>query len=530
MSLQQRSSGFDSATLASGGIFTTSGAPTWGHRLAAQHWDEAAERNLGLVADALATAGVDFFVLEARPLTRPIIVVEESVRERAWAGLATYLAPTGTYWSVVGNADTPTLMLADAAAPEVPAVLVYQVTTTPAGQLFTADDAACEIQFWARATASTPRAGNHELFEIGSLLAQGNRNRWTHVLPPADQRFESVEIAGRTLRRLVLPPRAHVFDTTLPVDVVYTWVDSDDPTWQAERAAAMVDRPPTRGIDLSANQSRFVSYDELRYSLRSLELYAPWVRRIFLVTAGHVPQWLDVDHPRLTVVRHSEIFADPSNLPTFNSHAIEAQLHRIPGLAEHFLYLNDDVMFCSPVPKELFVASNGITYFYPSPLPIGFGSLREDDTPVVQAAKANRALLADHAGVEITQRMQHVAHPLRVSVLNDLERAFPDSVAATAAARFRGRGDISIASSLAHYFGYLQGTAMPGRVRYLYADVGAPETPPKLKKLLRTRNAQVLCLNDTNSDPESHEQRARMVADFLTSYFPVPSSFEKDAG
>ncbi|MFD0331960.1 hypothetical protein ACFQZC_36840 [Streptacidiphilus monticola] len=83
----------------------------------------------------------------------------------------------------------------------------------------------------------------------------------------------------------------------------------------------------------------------MRYSLRSIHQYAPWVRRIHLVTAGQRPVWLNTDHPDIRVVDHREIFSDPDALPTFNSHAIESQLHHIDGLAEHFLYLNDDVLF-----------------------------------------------------------------------------------------------------------------------------------------------------------------------------------------
>jgi hypothetical protein len=73
--------------------------------------------------------------------------------------------------------------------------------------------------------------------------------------------------------------------------------------------------------------------------------YAPFVRKIFLVTNGQIPNWLNLSHPQIEIVPHSAIFANPAHLPTFSSPAIEAHLHRIQGLAEHFLYLNDDVMF-----------------------------------------------------------------------------------------------------------------------------------------------------------------------------------------
>ena len=79
------------------------------------------------------------------------------------------------------------------------------------------------------------------------------------------------------------------------------------------------------------SKNRFSDREELRYSLRSVEKYAPWVRHIYLVTNGQIPHWLNLDHPRLTVVTHEDIFENQSNLPTFSSPAIESQLFRIPG-------------------------------------------------------------------------------------------------------------------------------------------------------------------------------------------------------
>lgn len=104
--------------------------------------------------------------------------------------------------------------------------------------------------------------------------------------------------------------------------------------------------------------------EELRFSMRSLEKFAPWVRRVYLVTNGQVPHWLDTSHPRLQLVTHADIFANASHLPTFSSPAIEANLHRIPGLSEHFLYLNDDTMFGAPVwPSDFITPSHGQKVF-----------------------------------------------------------------------------------------------------------------------------------------------------------------------
>ena len=116
--------------------------------------------------------------------------------------------------------------------------------------------------------------------------------------------------------------------------------------------------------------SRFQDNEEMRYSLRSVWNFAPWVRNIFVVTNGQIPSWLNLHHPRLHVVPHSVIFRNSSHLPTFSSPAIEANLHRIPGLSEHFVYLNDDVMFGRQVsPSDFYTHGNGQRVYFAWPVP-----------------------------------------------------------------------------------------------------------------------------------------------------------------
>ena len=107
----------------------------------------------------------------------------------------------------------------------------------------------------------------------------------------------------------------------------------------------------------SAN--RFRDNEELRYSLRSVWRFAPWVRRVFIVTNGQVPHWLNLEHPRLSVVSHADIYLNASHLPTFSSPSIESHLHRIPGLADKFLYFNDDVLLGNEVWPDDFIHSDG---------------------------------------------------------------------------------------------------------------------------------------------------------------------------
>ena len=137
----------------------------------------------------------------------------------------------------------------------------------------------------------------------------------------------------------------------MDIDLVYLWVDGNDPVWLTKKNEFL---PADRQVDPQvAGECRYVENDELRYSLRSVEKFAPWIRRVYIVTDDQTPAWLDTSNPRIRVVSHREIM--PAEiLPVFNSCTIELFLPRIPGLAEHFLYANDDMFFSRPVDPGFF--------------------------------------------------------------------------------------------------------------------------------------------------------------------------------
>jgi hypothetical protein len=315
-----------------------------------------------------------------------------------------------------------------------------------------------------------------------------------------------------------------------PVDAVYTRVDGTDPEWQARKEAAWSAAHPGQHSPLAANASRFASREELRYSLRSLEMYAGWVRHVFLVTDRQVPRWLRPDHPGLTVVDHREIFpAGGEGLPTFNSHAIEARLHHIPGLAEHYLYLNDDVFFGRPVGPELFFRASGESRYFETPSTIDDAPPSTADRPVEAAAKVSRGLVRRDFQQGGSMKFQHVAHPQRRDLMVDLEARFGPELDRTVRRPFRHPDDVSAAASLAHQVGAVTGQAVPGQLRYLYCDIAERRAPIKLHRLARERDVDMFCLNDVGPDPEvdrgSHDPE-RLVQDFLAGYFPLPSRFE----
>ncbi|MCI5648714.1 MAG: Stealth CR1 domain-containing protein [Fusicatenibacter sp.] len=133
-----------------------------------------------------------------------------------------------------------------------------------------------------------------------------------------------------------------------PIDFVVLWVDGSDPAWQQERA-----RYCPQSVNNGNSENRYRDWDLMRYWFRGVETYAPWVHRIFFVTNGQVPAWMNLRHPKLRLVKHSDYIPE-NDLPTFNSNVIELHLHRIPDLAEHFVLFNDDMFLTSPVKPEDF--------------------------------------------------------------------------------------------------------------------------------------------------------------------------------
>lgn len=134
-----------------------------------------------------------------------------------------------------------------------------------------------------------------------------------------------------------------------PIDFVVTWVDGNDPVWQAEKAKYS----PNKNAD--NRNVRFRDWDNMQYWFRAVEKFAPWVNKIHFVTYGHLPKWLNIDNPKLNIAKHSD-FIPQKYLPTFSSQPIELNLHRINGLAERFVYFNDDMFLLRPVKRELFFA------------------------------------------------------------------------------------------------------------------------------------------------------------------------------
>lgn len=320
----------------------------------------------------------------------------------------------------------------------------------------------------------------------------------------------------------------HFDEITFPVDIVYTWVDNQDPDWVASKNLAL------RGFDRDDNLldsdsfSRYSNRDELRYSLRSVADFADFVRHIFIVTDGQAPPWLNVNHERLTLVSHRDIFRDDAHLPTFNSHAIECHLHHISGLAEHYLYLNDDFFFGRPVTAGHFFHGNGMTRMFLSDAAIAQGDMSDTAWSVDAAAMNTRRLVHERFGRCVSQKIKHAPYPQRRSILYEMEAILHGEFETTAASRVRGSHDVAVPSSLFHYYAYLTGRAVPGKISSRYVSLGDKRLKWTLRALRRRAAFDVVCINDSiDASADDGEKRQRALGRFMESYWPTKSPFER---
>ncbi len=286
-----------------------------------------------------------------------------------------------------------------------------------------------------------------------------------------------------------------IHDVPFAVDAVYLWVDGSDPKWLAKKSkfSAEADSHGT-------SDSRFTSRNELYFSIATLLKNAPWINRIWLVTDGQTPELGDLAG-RVTVVDHKK-FIPKEFLPTFNSHVITSHLHRIKGLAENFLYLNDDILFGRPLIPSAWFDSHGrcLIRYTRTTLP-GFSVT---DADVIHKARQHTVQSAISGGLQISMRsIQHGPHPMRKSTMEQMWNRFGDELTATSRNRFRTHADL-VPEWLHNFLAYNNGEAvMGGKLTYSYIVLNAKSSLAKIVNLALRRPPSVVCLNDVSELAES---------------------------
>jgi len=464
------------------------------------------------VRDALDAAGIGFLLVRGDH-DRPVLAVDRARRKELAAALATAFADEPFYSKTIDKDAGAAVLLADgqlSAKRKASVFRLYRPRVEPLGRLRYGPESAVQLELW--------RFGEDEIVAPRENALMRTRMPRTEAVEDTIQRF------GRnwpTLQNMFAPL---VSDVNVDIDMVFSWVDGSSVEFQRARAKRMENYVVGDGDD---SEARFRQIDELRYALRSVYMYAPWVRHIFIATDSPRPAWL-AEHPRVTIVRSEEFFADTSTLPTHNSHAVESQLHHIPGLAEHFLYSNDDMFFGRPLGPDFFFSPGGITKFVEAATRIGLGESDPSRSGFENAARVNRRLLQERFGRVTTRHLEHCAVPLRRSVMAELEREFPDDFKRTAGSAFRSATDISVTNSFYHYYALMTGRAVvQTQAKVKYIETTLRMALRQMDKLLRRRDHDMFCLNDGSKPEISVEERTLAVTGFLDRYFPIRAPWEK---
>ncbi|AJW79216.1 stealth family protein [Clavibacter michiganensis] len=474
---------------------------------------QALVTDLLFIRDALLATGIDFWLIRGND-ERPVIAIDVQNRDTVVRALVAACADEPLYAKTVDGRRRPPLLVADGRLtdnPDAGIFRLYRPRIEPVGLLAYGASTAVELQFFR--------------FEGETIVWPVENSLTREILPAAEVVPTTVEMYGHEWKTLRGMFDAQASDITFDIDMVFSWVDGNDPEFQKRRAERMKDVVVGEGDD---SEARFRQIDELKYALRSVYLFAPWVRRIFIVTDSPKPSWL-ADHPAVTFVRSEEFFTDPAALPTHNSQAVESQLQHIPGLSEHFLYSNDDMFFGRPVQPGMFFSPGGITKFIEAATRIGLGDNDSDRSGFENSARVNRRLLMERFGRLITRHLEHAATPLRKSVLLELEQEFAEDFHRTQLSRFRSSTDISVTNSLYHYYAQMTARAVQQEnAKVAYVDTTSRAGLDMLPGLLKRRSQDFFCLNDGSFPEVPADERQARVQDFLERYYGIPAPWEAE--
>jgi len=328
-----------------------------------------------------------------------------------------------------------------------------------------------------------------------------------------------------------------------PVDFVVLYLDGTDPEWREQkRRFSEAQSWPGQNTD-----DRYRNMDNFQYWFRAVERYAPWVHRIHLVTWGHVPSWLNTDHPKLNIVRHDQ-FMDPAVLPVFNSNAIELSLDRLEALGEYFVAFNDDVFLNNPVgPEQFFVGGRPRIDCVcgPALASTDFNAVLFNNMRIVnQVAKPSLRFylnaISPRNGIResiysasllpttimtgkfVGFRELHAPHPIRKSVLRWLKSQVPEPYERTIKAKFREYRDVSIWSvnDYMRASGHIAVAPMAAENAMVFFRPGSD-----YEKALNSRYKTV-CLEDS-AETVDFDTQVTLANAALARKFPEKSQFEK---
>lgn len=284
-----------------------------------------------------------------------------------------------------------------------------------------------------------------------------------------------------------------------PIDVVFTWVDNSDIKWQRK-----YDFFKNKNIDsqgqYATDLARFSNHNELYYAVKSVRENLSWVRNIYIVTDKQCPSWIS-EFFDIYVIDHTEII-DEKYLPTFNSHVIEAHLHLIPELSEHFIYFNDDVFVARKLSSGHFFRSETISSLFISKKSLNDMQARGILTPTLSASLKAKALLEKKFSYFIDITLVHTYVPLRKSIYEKVWAEYGSDITGFLDNRFRTNNDLNLATFLVPWFSYCTGYAVPVRDICYYFNIRSPSAKKYyqvLSNISKDERPHSFCANDFTS-------------------------------
>lgn len=338
---------------------------------------------------------------------------------------------------------------------------------------------------------------------------------------------------------------------TPKIDFVITWVDGSDPVWDMQRQETLRKQGIFVDESLDNSTARYRDWDILKYWFRGVETFAPWVNQIHFITYGHLPKWLKEEHPKLHIVRHED-FIPAEFLPTFSSHPIEWNFHRIEWLTENFVYFNDDMFLIKKVSPE---------DFFRDERPVDMLALQPDvanaDDQIMPYVYLNNAMvLAKYFDKRENMKKQPGAYfrpgyPLMYFGYNLLEMAFPrftgfytvhgpsplkkesyrffwkneeELLHHVCCHPFRHKEDIS--QYVLREYQKLSGNFVPKNIHKFCRYFNLQPENPELVKTITKQKSKCICINDSNFEIP-YEKVKQELNHAFSILFPEKSQFEK---
>lgn len=332
---------------------------------------------------------------------------------------------------------------------------------------------------------------------------------------------DEVAIVEHELKRCLLESK--LVSVNQPVDVVFTWVDDTDSDWQRRYEVASTACKSDIGL-YARDNARFENHNELYYSVHSVLKNLDWVNKIFIVTDNQTPKWFkDINDDRLVIIDHKQII-DEQYLPTFNSHVIEAYLHKIPNLSENFIYFNDDVFVARPLPREHFFTTNGNASIFLANKSIAHMKEKGIMTPTLFACLNCQNLLKTHYQADIDIPLVHTYIPLKKSYYEKAWQLYEKQITSFLTNKFRSNNDLNLASFFVPYLMYLEGSAVTRMEICYYFNIRTANATAQYNKLLAKKMQyeapHSICANDFNSQKQVANYRENLEV-FLKTYFDM---------